>query len=434
MGKRTQIQVLLVLLIGTFLVFGAGHFTARGFTKLATGNEYQPGTMIAGIEIAGKSNRDIEAVLSEKINSWLENEKLMLTYEGNEKKISQDTFVFDIGGTIANIQQGVNNPLVISVKEEGLQGIATNVANNTFAKHVDYEKLGQAIRNQITTLQTEATFDLNQYIKIDSEEIATVSSGTVTNKKFNLGMQKWIDRYPRIEVPANSTVSLLKTVGDLGAYYSNDELSFVASAIYKAIVGTNFEVVQRNISLQLPTYSELGYEARINKEKQMDLIFFNPNSTAYEIVCTKKDNSLEVKVVGVPFIYQYRGQKEEIRVYSPKTIVQYDSGLPVGTKKTKSEGVNGQSVTLVRVAVDESGNVVKREKVAQDYYAPVPMEQVHSTQQAQQDTTNGNSSTNTQNNDEVNNQNGNNSQNTDENNTNSSEEQENITGDDSDRK
>ena len=49
------------------------------------------------------------------------------------------------------------------------------------------------------------------------------------------------------------------------------------------ILPTNFSIIERNISEELPDYAELGFEAKVNPEKNKDLVFSNGNESSYKI-------------------------------------------------------------------------------------------------------------------------------------------------------
>ena len=94
-----------------------------------------------------------------------------------------------------------------------------------------------------------------------------------------------------IELAPMSQFSLIKHVEELGLQQlSSEALSGIATGIYQVILPTNFSIIERNISEELPDYAELGFEAKVNLETNKDLVFLNGNESSYKIILKAKDD------------------------------------------------------------------------------------------------------------------------------------------------
>nr|WP_276569416.1 VanW family protein [Cytobacillus firmus] len=148
-------------------------------------------------------------------------------------------------------------------------------------------------------------------------------------------------------------------------------MSIISSALYKALLNTNFMITERHIGRLLPGYIEPGFEARVDSEKQMDFIFTNPNDHKYVINFQQLDKLLYVSVKGPKTIYTYQPSLKDKQTFKPKTIIQIDAKLPFGQKRIGTEGKEGILVNVYRDQMDESGKIISSEKIAEDFYPPV---------------------------------------------------------------
>ena len=104
---------------------------------------------------------------------------------------------------------------------------------------------------------------------------------------------------------------------------SEQTLNKIASAVYTVILPTNFSVLERHISITLPSYAVLGFEAKVDVKKNFDLAFSNPNDSEYAIEFAVKDGSLVVSLTGPEFLNEYTIALDDEKSFEPKTIKQY---------------------------------------------------------------------------------------------------------------
>ncbi len=182
----------------------------------------------------------------------------------------------------------------------------------------------------------------------------------------------------KIELPAKSTFSFLAFLKNrkLEQDVSNEALSVIGSLMYQTILPTNFTVEERTISSHLPRFVNIGYETKVSPEKNLDLSFYNPNSTSFTLEFQLNQGIFKAVLIGAPLSAQYKVRTSEVQTYKPKTIIQYSPLIEQGKKKITVAGENGR---MIRVYKDTYQNQeqIKSELVAEDYYAPVYRVEVH---------------------------------------------------------
>jgi hypothetical protein len=151
---------------------------------------------------------------------------------------------------------------------------------------------------------------------------------------------------------------------------SSDGMSLIASAVYQAILPTNFMVVERHTGRSLPDGIPLGYEAKVDK-KVRDLRFYNPNINSYTLRFQEVGNGFRVTLVGLPFAYKYVIKVGETEYFNPKTIAQYSPLLKPGERQIKQVGRQGMLVKVKKETYDENNQFIQSEVVSEDFYPPV---------------------------------------------------------------
>jgi vancomycin resistance protein YoaR len=130
------------------------------------------------------------------------------------------------------------------------------------------------------------------------------------------------------------------------------------------------EVIERNTSRQLPEYIEMGFEAQVSMEN-LDFVLFNPNTTEYIVNIILHDNKVTMELVGAPLLYRYEIALEDKTTYPPKSIIQFDPTLPLGTSKILEVGKKGSLIKVLRNKMEENGEIVSTELISEDFYPPV---------------------------------------------------------------
>nr|WP_239583319.1 VanW family protein [Metabacillus iocasae] len=150
---------------------------------------------------------------------------------------------------------------------------------------------------------------------------------------------------------------------------SKESLSLVASAIYEVIAHSNFDILERHIGNVIPKHVTPGFEARVEYDK-LDLLFFNPNYTNYQIMFELSNGELMTRLVGQPFFYEYEASVKENQEYEPKTIVQYTAMLPPNVTNFEELGKNGLWLKVYR-DISSQGSAIQSVLLSEDFYPPI---------------------------------------------------------------
>jgi hypothetical protein len=219
---------------------------------------------------------------------------------------------------------------------------------------------------------------------VTSEQEVVLNSATVKVKVVPDDLQAFLSANPKIELPANSSFSLLDFLKKQKLEtLSTDALSIIGTGIYQAILPTDFSIEERNIGSELPAYAALGDEAKVDVTQSMDLAFSNPNNTNSTLEFQLNGNSLTVTLKGAKLPYDYKIAKENEQKLTAKTVIQYSPLLTSGQTTVKNPGKNGQTVEVYRQTY-KGDILVKSELIANDYYPPDYRVEIHALDQPAQ--------------------------------------------------
>nr|WP_249365545.1 VanW family protein [Cytobacillus citreus] len=184
-------------------------------------------------------------------------------------------------------------------------------------------------------------------------------------------MRQIIEKLSTIKIQPNSQFSLLKLLEENGLEKeSPTAINILATAIYQLILPTNFQIIERYISNEMPEYAQLGFEAKVDADKSMDLIFANPNDNGYVIDFLWSENTLTLSLKGTTFLNKYVITTQDEKTFKPKTIKHYSPLLNPSEKTVKTEGKEGFIIKVFREVYDEKGAFLRREEISEDYYPP----------------------------------------------------------------
>jgi G5 domain/VanW like protein len=366
-------KLFLALVFCTAFLFSFSHFGVKAFDQFISKNTYENNTSISNLDLSGLSKSEALNLLMKKQKEWFESTTITIQYKETKKKIDLDHFHFDFKKSIDMIENGKKNELVVQVDEESLRDfLSTFTMQEIQSDTFDFDRFIQELVAFASMLEAgDHTIQIDQYFFAGEEN--EVISETAMKAGGNVDLlQKWTEQFPSIEIAPQSQFSVLKTMKESNDVYPSKELSIIATAIYKTVLPTNFSITERHISRELPSYAEAGYEAKVDRNKNMDFVFTNPNKEKYVLEFKMIDNLFYVSLKGSTFAYKYNVKIEDKQTFKPKTIIQYSAQLPFGKTITLHEGKDGVLVKVIRETVDKSGEVLKKERISEDFYPPVP--------------------------------------------------------------
>lgn len=376
-----SLKTLLALFVCTAFIFTFS-FVGSMITDnwLPHKSAFSEQTLIANEEVSNKSKAEVVEKLEAAKDAWLTDGTIFLEWSGELRPFDKNHFVFYIPETVDYAQDSTTNSLNVELESSILLAEIEALTNSPdiFAA-LDSERLINDLIEVATMLKGEnQTFSIVDYLLDDSlvEKTSIDSILKVSDKKVLEEIKEGL---------SNKEVSLLPgqvfSVHDWllkeNVTLSDEASSIVASMIYQLSASTNFTILERHISSELPEWAVAGYEARMERGK-MDLVIENPNKNDFTITFSIDSSTVLGTLNGPALPYVYSIEEENKESYSPKTIVQYSASFLNNQKKVKEEGKDGVFVKLQRVAMDSSGAVVETTSFSEDFYAPIHRIEQHS--------------------------------------------------------
>ncbi|WP_018660960.1 VanW family protein [Heyndrickxia acidiproducens] len=373
MGNNRFVKVFIVLFTSTAFILGFSHFGVlaleKGFGHAA---QLSNGTSAGGVSLSGMEKDKAGQKLENAVQNWKSSHPIMITYLNHSAKLPADRLQFDIKETLKHIRDGGSTPLFVTLNNRVLMNVLSKAFPAISLEDWNIDRLNADICKAAARLETGKTsFDLSAYTLSDQTE-KVVSKATLTSipAADRYELETWVKEFPKLNIPAASSFSLLKTAGETGSYFSNTALSIVASAIYEAVLPTNFECIERYTSSELPGYATPGKEARVVQDK-LDFAFINPNHSAYTLQFAYKNGALTVSVTGRPFAEKYKIISKNAQTIEPKTAVHYTSTLTAKQSVVLQYGKTGHYVKIYRNVYSRHNSLLKSVPVSEDFYPAV---------------------------------------------------------------
>jgi hypothetical protein len=381
LAKNQQIiKLFLVLLCCTTFIFSFSHYGAQAFGKITNADgKFSDGTSIGTLDVSGKTESEANSMLEEKYVDWIKGTKIMLQYQEKSVPFDLVTFHLDSKKTVGSVKNGQKNSAFITIGkskvDEQIQILFPQLKSSDF----DLEKLTTSLKqtasnfeNGSLTLNLYNDFLLTDHVKKDTVlNVAELQLNGVPDD-----LRSILEENPRIDIPGDATFSLLDYVKKQKLNIKAPALNLIATGIYQAILPTNLTIMERNIGNTLPDYDRLGYEAKVNLEKNVDLVIANPNKGRFVLEFQLENERLKVTLKGEKFLYTYKISTNDEQKLAPKTIVQYSPLLLTGKTLLQTNGADGQIVKVYR-DVYQGEQFLKSELISEDYYPPVYRVEIH---------------------------------------------------------
>lgn len=369
--KNTQaVKLFLVVLLCTSYIVSFSTFGSLSYGKLVNGDKTFPeGTTVAQIDIAGKTKQEVLQILHENEQMWASETTINIHYKELQEQLELPAFHFLLEETVNQITLGEDNFYVVNIDNTELEQMQILVGTDN---ELDKIKLEQALISLAAQLKSGTqTVKLEDYLTVPPEE-GTIAEATVKNIGQLQHLQRWVEQFPTIELAPYERFSILSFLKEHDEKaYPNETLSTIATALYAIILPTNFPIVERQTSRELPPYAQQGMEAKVDQQKGMDFAIMNPNDQSYTIESKIMNDGLHIALIGQSFKYTYKIVFSNKELVNKKTIIHYDPLLSRGQTRIKIEGKDGFVIKVFRETISETGLVIKKQPLYEDYYAPI---------------------------------------------------------------
>lgn len=369
-GNKSAIKFFLTLVISIAFLISFSHFSTFAVNSVFNRTEsFAKGTEIGPIDIAGLSMNEAEEKLTSAVQEW-ENHALIVQLSEWKKPLDKQIFQFDVQQTLKNALEGQKNTLEVSINDVEYQKFF-QLLETSAIQNVEHDQLQTDLIHIASTLTTEnLMIDLYSYIPKNHKKEVILSESYFSEIGNYPDLIKWVNIVQELTIPAGQKVSLFTLLQEKNIPLSGESLNILSSLFYKALLPTNFDILERHTSLTLPSEIEIGYEAKIVSGK-MDLLLENPNSINYKLKFVIENKQLVVTLVGLPFYYQYKIQTADLETFKPKKVIQYSALLGAGQQQIKEKGKDGARVKVFREIWDQKGNRIETDLISEDFYAPV---------------------------------------------------------------
>jgi hypothetical protein len=375
------IKLFVVFFFSTAFIFSFSYFGAEAFGDSTTVDGiFTSGTSIGDLDVSGKNKSEAASLLEEKYTEWLKYTNVTLQYQEKGVHFDLDLFHLNSKQTVDSLKDGQKNTASITIDkskvEEQIQTLFPQLESSNF----NINKLTGSLIETVSKFQ-KGTFTFNLYndflLPDQLNKDRVLSTANVSLKEIPEDLQGFIDDNQKIEIPEGDSFSLLGFINEKKLNVRSETLNIIATGIYQAILPSNYEVVERNISNSLPDYAQLGYEARVNKDTKEDLVFLNPNKEKGNLELQLENNKLIVSLKGEKLLYTYKMTNKDEQRLEPKTIIQYSSLLLPGKIKIQNNGAYGQDVKVYR-DMYLGDRLMRSELISEDYYPPLYRVEIHS--------------------------------------------------------
>ena len=380
MRKNQQIlKLFLALILSTGYILGFSHFGSAAYKNLVSGKDLmKQGTSIGSLDVSGKNKAEVKKMLEEASEKWKQESTIQFTYKEASETVDPGV-LFEIDRTVAGLKTGEKNFAHAFIDEDTLREAILNTSVSLSSEAVDFDRLAEDITSSAAALSPgDFTFHLENYLDGSSETVV-IAKAKINAGKYADELRGLTELLQQAELESRQTFSLLKAVEALGEKtYSGGALSRLATGIYEVILPTNFAILERTISPELPGYAQLGMEAKISRAKDFDLVFQNVNDRPYVLEFSTDGSMLEVVLKGTAFLHTYSIQKSAEKRWKPRLIKQYSALLSQGEIQIPEPGQEGVSIKVTRTTIDEHGKETAKEVISDDFYPPIDKIEIHS--------------------------------------------------------
>ncbi|UZJ80416.1 G5 domain-containing protein [Fictibacillus sp. KU28468] len=359
------------LCLSSFFIFGVSLYGSNLYNKSFGEEIKNKGVQVGPVSLENKTNADAVGLLDKKVADWKKSSSILLAYNEKQVILPAGAVAFRISESLNQAKEG-DNPLLVDVKQEKVTASLKKFKDKGLEKSLNMDLLLHQIRETASILASGQTvLKLGDFYAEQNFEPVKVSTAKVPLEYEYFLLEDWVKALNGYQIEPGAIFSLREVMEKKGLQpKDSDDLALLASSIYSVVAKSNFGMIERNTSRELPGFIKLGFEAAVDPDEQ-DLVFQNPNPGSYTLDMSYKKKTVKVSLVGAPFPFKYKTAVKKT-VYGPRTIVQYNKDMDPGAIELLQAGEKGILAAVFRVSYDGAGKVVEKTKLSEDFYPPVP--------------------------------------------------------------
>ncbi|MRX71438.1 hypothetical protein GJU40_04525 [Bacillus lacus] len=360
-GAAAKLLVVLILSTGYLIAFS--QVGAYAYSQMFKPLQFSAETLVGSADISGLTRSEAHREVASAVEKWESERNIILTDGETEAELEQGTVVFRIPESIEAAEDGGSSKVAAVLNNGKLDSLLKSLLGSG-EELIDRDMLKSKITQHAEMLSPRIVFSLEDFV---SNGLETAVAETVTAKvPDEEEMIQLLAHLNGLVLEPQQEVSLLDLTNG-GAGYSKETLNHFSSALYRSVLYTPFEILERHISVEIPEYIEPGFEAAIIPGK-MDLKIYNSTLSPYTASFELKGSELYATITGKPFLSEAKVVMVGQKTFQPRTIIRYDASLSEGAERLR-EGQAGTMMSLKRLLIYRNG----AEKLLgnlEDFYPP----------------------------------------------------------------
>lgn len=385
MNSKTFLRTFLAVLGATVFFYGFSSAGTLAYTKIVSPvKQFKENTYIGPFDVRGLDEKGAKDKLIGDFAELHGKLGAELTYQDATVELPSELITYDVDRTVDHAVSGEENPIIAEVSQEGLRTVLDQHFSHLNWTDDDVEAVAKGIESELESGIVPVNVHITDFLDSTFGE-TEVASFAIEGIRFSPALDQLANGLDGTAIEFNTAFSIMEfaKMGET-VTTTNEDLTLLASALYGAVLRTNLDVVERNIGNALNPSIPAGFEAAINQQLGLDFVLRNPNHTPFRIKMEVTEDQIRAALISLPLQYTYEPYVAKTEKFNPRTVRRYSASVPVGQVQFADEGRDGMEVTVNRQVLDD-GTVVKDETVSSDFYAPVPIIEVHPLQQGQSD-------------------------------------------------
>ncbi|MGM0897200.1 MAG: VanW family protein [Bacillota bacterium] len=357
------------------LVFGTANAGAYAVDEwVFPSAEYGDYTYIGTTDVSNMAVADAKTLFLSDASAVRESSELHVTYLDVTAKYPLKDVEISLDETLERAQSGAQNDFVFDLSESTTRSFLKKQFTDVSFTEADIANIHQQLETALEGGQSVTRVDISSdSLEMQLEEVAQSS---FFHSISSIGADELIEALDGTVIGPDEQIAFLPMLEELALLDATDaELTEIASAIYGAVLRTNFLIEQRSIGEQVPDNVPAGEEAAINRSLGVDFAFSNPNASSFTLNVYMQNGELTASIHGQPFVHTYYISAASDKEVEPRLIKQYSAFVSSG-KKVREEGRDGKRIEVVR-SILEGDKEVSVEPVSSDFYPPVHRVEVY---------------------------------------------------------
>ncbi|WP_394119732.1 VanW family protein [Planococcus donghaensis] len=356
-------------------VFGATNAGAYAVDNwLFPTEEFGDNTYIGTTDVSNMEVASAKMLFAGQSETWRADAELHVTYQDATEQYPLENAQILLDETVGSAETGSQNGFVFQLSPDTTGAFLAEHFPVAAFSGADVEAINEKLETALQVGQTKTNVAISDdSLSLSREKVSDV----VFPASFSsLNSSTVIDALDGIQLAPGTQFSFLEFIAELPLTdISDGELTQIASAIYGALLQTNFQIDERSIGSQVPASIPLGQEAAINRQLAIDFVFTNPNDSSFTLNLSKSSDSVNASISGYPFVYSYAiGITEETDI-QPRLIKQYSAFVTSGNK-VEETGLSGKRLNVIRTILEDD-EPLEVETVSNDFYPPVHRVEVY---------------------------------------------------------